>query len=325
MNPNNSGSTSDLIGSRSGEDLFASREIKSVDAASPDESAIVENVVPRGPGAGPATRGDRSPLDIESLGKTTPGASVDASGHDPLNIEGVGQVGLDNHDGARVLDAQGVDAVDGVGAGQPGSGVAVSGQVARQRTEVQHQSESEKAADRGQQMADLHVDESTQVSNNVPDAAADDRLVIPRWLKILTGLFVVFIAAAIAFAIFEPIQVLPRVRLAPGYSMVDQNGERFTSETVRGEIVVYAFTSLSCGDSCDQIDETMAQVGSQVRDDVDFGDINFRLITVVLDAGESPGDLAAAAVDVPDDVSWSWISNDVDGGRSWFPPLPRCF
>ena len=56
----------------------------------------------------------------------------------------------------------------------------------------------------------------------------------------------------------------------------------------------------------------MAEVGSQVRDGVDFGDINFRLVTVVLDAGESPDDLAAAAVDVPDDVSWSWISNDVD-------------
>ena len=31
------------------------------------------------------------------------------------------------------------------------------------------------------------------------------------------------ILAAIAFAVFEPIQVLPRIRLAPGYLLVDQS------------------------------------------------------------------------------------------------------
>jgi len=312
MNPKSVGSRRGMKRSGIGEDLFAARKIEPVDAASADESPIVENVVVRRTGAGPTPRGDRFPHDIESLAEAAPDAAVDPSGDDPLDIESVGQVGLDNHDGARVLDPQRVDAVDGIGTGQPGSGVAVSGQFAGQRAEVQHQSESEKTSDSGQQMSGLHGDESRQTRNNLPEAAADDRLVIPRWLKILTGVFVVFVAAAMAFAIFEPIQVLPRVRLAPGYSMVDQNGDRFTSETVRGEIVVYAFTSLTCGESCDQIDLTMAQVGSQVRDEVDFGDIGFRLVTVVLDAGESPDDLAAATVEIPDDVSWSWISNDAD-------------
>ena len=46
------------------------------------------------------------------------------------------------------------------------------------------------------------------------------------------------ILAAIAFAVFEPIQVLPRIRLAPGYLLVNQSAETITSEDVRGDIVL---------------------------------------------------------------------------------------
>lgn len=49
---------------------------------------------------------------------------------------------------------------------------------------------------------------------------------VRRWgivILVITGLGLLGI---LAFAIFQPIIVLPRLDLAPGFSLVDQNGER---------------------------------------------------------------------------------------------------
>ena len=77
------------------------------------------------------------------------------------------------------------------------------------------------------------------------------------WIGIPGALLVL---AVMAFAIFEPIQVLPRVRLSPGYLLADQQGESFTSEDVRGDIVLYTFRYSGCGEDCAGLDETMTEV-----------------------------------------------------------------
>ena len=56
------------------------------------------------------------------------------------------------------------------------------------------------------------------------------------------------IGAAVAFALFEPIQVLPRIRISPGYVLVNQDAETITSEDARGDIVLYNFTYSECGE-----------------------------------------------------------------------------
>ncbi len=48
-------------------------------------------------------------------------------------------------------------------------------------------------------------------------------------------------SSALAFAIFQPIQVLPRISLAPGFSFTDQHGARLTSDDLRGKLVYYTF------------------------------------------------------------------------------------
>ena len=50
------------------------------------------------------------------------------------------------------------------------------------------------------------------------------------------GLLLVF--GAMWFKIFEPIQLLPRIRLAPGFSQTDQSGAQVTSEDLRGSVVL---------------------------------------------------------------------------------------
>jgi protein SCO1/2 len=63
----------------------------------------------------------------------------------------------------------------------------------------------------------------------------------------LLSIPVVLGVAVLAFTIFQPIRVLPRLALAPGYLLVDQDGVRLTSEGVRGKLVVYTIGYTGCG------------------------------------------------------------------------------
>ncbi len=113
---------------------------------------------------------------------------------------------------------------------------------------------------------------------------------------------------AMAFAYFQPIQVLPRIRLAPGYAMVDQFDDMVTSEDGRGVITLYTFVPLGCGEACDRVDDTMRSVRDRVGRDVDLGGTEFRLVTVVLDPDVAPAALVGAAGD--DD--WSWLTGTAE-------------
>ncbi len=94
---------------------------------------------------------------------------------------------------------------------------------------------------------------------------------------------VLILAAAVAFAVFEPIQVLPRIRIAPGYLLMNQDAQTITSEDVRGDIVLYSFTYSDCGEECDAMNNTVAEVQSRL-DEADTGDTNVRFITISFDS-----------------------------------------
>lgn len=93
---------------------------------------------------------------------------------------------------------------------------------------------------------------------------------------------VLIITAAMAFAVFEPIQVLPRIRLAPGYLLTDQDAQTITSEDVRGDIVLYNFAYSGCGDDCSAMNETLREIQGRL-DEVDVGDTDVRFVTVSFD------------------------------------------
>ncbi|MEA3511766.1 MAG: SCO family protein [Actinomycetota bacterium] len=106
---------------------------------------------------------------------------------------------------------------------------------------------------------------------------------------------VLLVLGVMAFAIFEPIQVLPRIRLAPGYLLKDQHQASVTSEDVRGDITLYTFRYSGCGDDCAGIDQTMIEVNERL-DEVDFGDTSFRQVTISFDPeNDTPEVLAADA------------------------------
>jgi protein SCO1 len=70
--------------------------------------------------------------------------------------------------------------------------------------------------------------------------------------------------AMLAFAFFKPILVLPRMALAPGFSLIDQDGIRLTNEDLRGRIVLYNFTYTNCVAPCPQTDGVMRLVQEQL-------------------------------------------------------------
>jgi protein SCO1 len=100
--------------------------------------------------------------------------------------------------------------------------------------------------------------------------------------RILIAVLVLVVAAPLAFAIFQPIQVLPRIRLAPGFSLIDQDGNRVTSEDMRGSFVLYDFTYSQCPEPCANLDATMRQVQDRVGE-IDLGDVPLRLVTISFD------------------------------------------
>jgi protein SCO1/2 len=134
----------------------------------------------------------------------------------------------------------------------------------------------------------------------------------PPALKVSVGLLGLLLAGAFAFAVLQPIKVLPRIRLAPGFSLVDQTGAPLTSEEGRGRFTLYTFAYAGCGAECEVIDATMREVRDRVPAEVDLGGTELRLVTVSFDPErDDPAALARAAAESGADGSvWRWAAPD---------------
>ncbi len=89
-------------------------------------------------------------------------------------------------------------------------------------------------------------------------------------LYALGGLLVL---GAIAFKVFQPVQVVPRIRLSPGFSLITQTGESLTNEDLRGQFVLYNFTYTRCPEPCYNLDETMLEMTISFDPDYDSPDV----------------------------------------------------
>ena len=102
---------------------------------------------------------------------------------------------------------------------------------------------------------------------------------MPWWLY---GLVALPVLGIVAFATLRPVQVLPRIALAPGFALTDQDGARFTNEDLRGKIVLYNFTYTRCTGACPQTGETMRVLQTRLGE-IDAGDIPIVLVTISFD------------------------------------------
>lgn len=127
---------------------------------------------------------------------------------------------------------------------------------------------------------------------------------------VILGLFLV---SVIAFATLRPILVLPRITLAPGYSLTDQNGERLTNEDMRGTITLYNFTHTSCEAPCPQTSAVMREIQDRLPEVETYG-IPVELVTISIDPEhDTPEVLQAYAQSVgADPAIWHFATGPVE-------------
>ncbi|GAB4534831.1 MAG: SCO family protein [Anaerolineales bacterium] len=123
---------------------------------------------------------------------------------------------------------------------------------------------------------------------------------------LLLGLLGLMAVSALAFKVFQPVQVVPRVRLVPSFVLVDQDGQTLTSEDLRGKVVLYDFIYTRCPAPCYDLNETMQAVFAGM-DDVLPPDVPMVLVTISFDPQyDTPERLKAYAESLGAD-STRWI------------------
>lgn len=145
---------------------------------------------------------------------------------------------------------------------------------------------------------------------NVTTAVAAKSGLLGRWVWAVYGLVAVLVLAILAFATLKPIRVLPRIRLAPGFILVDQDGRQVTSEDMRGKVALYTFTYTRCRTpQCQEILTTLQAVDRQITDAMLQG-VPFEIVVVSFDPEhDTPEQLRAFATSLGVDLGrWRFVT-----------------
>lgn len=133
--------------------------------------------------------------------------------------------------------------------------------------------------------------------------------VAPKWTRLWYVLFALPFAAALAFSILQPIQVLPRISLSPGFALTDQAGKRLTNEDLRGHLVLYNFTYMNCSPPCPQTSAAM-HIVQQRLPQMNTRGVPIDLVTISFDpAHDQPAQLRHYAEQVGANLTnWHFVS-----------------
>ncbi len=130
-----------------------------------------------------------------------------------------------------------------------------------------------------------------------------------RWmLPVLYALFGSLAFAVLAFNIFRPVVVLPRITLAPGFALTNQLGNTVTSEDRRGKISLYSFSAVDCpAPECPQSITDIRQAWDSLQTGLP-ATINFDLITIALDGSRQ----MPASLPPPhqNSFNWHWLTGE---------------
>ena len=142
------------------------------------------------------------------------------------------------------------------------------------------------------------------------------------------------------FAGLLQLGVRPRLAIAPGFVLADENGSRLTSEDLRGTITVYTFSYAHAADPLRDTNRVLQGVHEILKTE-DTGGIRVRLITVSFDPARDDAVARRAWAERlgADDARWSFATGSPDtvervvrdgfglyyepagGGRFYFNPL----
>ena len=105
---------------------------------------------------------------------------------------------------------------------------------------------------------------------------------VSRWFRSAFAALLALTAAAWCMLSFAnqppPAEPLPKIGPAPGFTLIDQDGERFALRDLRGKVAVVTFIFTSCSDTCPLL--TAKLVGLQRKLGPDEPEVFFVAITV---------------------------------------------
>jgi protein SCO1/2 len=132
-----------------------------------------------------------------------------------------------------------------------------------------------------------------------------------RWEWLAVAVVAAVILGVVAFATFQPIKVLPRIRLAPGFLLTDQAGQRLTNEDLRGKIALYNFGYANCGAQCEPLNATMRAVQDQLAQAAGEG-APVELVTISFDPERDTPEVLQAYAQVAgaDPSRWRFATGD---------------
>ncbi len=133
-------------------------------------------------------------------------------------------------------------------------------------------------------------------------------------IHLLYALLAFIIVSILSFSIFKPIKVLPRVSLAPGYALTNQDNELRTSEDYRGKLTLYTFTYTNCDGDCPEVNSQMQEMRTILEESASDS-VDYALVSVSLDPErDTPEALSLFAEPYLDagesKVSWDFITGD---------------
>lgn len=140
-----------------------------------------------------------------------------------------------------------------------------------------------------------------------------------KLVNIMTRYFYVLVIlgafGVVLFVVFQPITVLPRISLSPGFALVDQNNNQQTNEDMRGHITLYSFTYSGCEDDCINSTPLMEDVYAKVSQ-MDTGGIPVDLVTISIDPEDTPDKLLAISQSLNADASnWHFLTGSEERVR----------
>lgn len=151
----------------------------------------------------------------------------------------------------------------------------------------------------------------------IPDSIPSSSTLPPpagfRWSWLFYAFLGLILAAVLAFNIFRPITVLPRIGLAPGYALTDSQNQILTSEDNRGQMTLYSFTYTHCQADCPQAGDVLAGL-HQALTAAAPPDFPVSFVTVSLDPErDTPAARQAYLAQFQQaqgDVSWHFLAGD---------------